>query len=48
LPAAGAAVAAALSCWPAWLSRKTGTLADLEAWVQSFDFAAMLGVIDPR
>lgn len=25
-----------------------GTLADLEAWVQDFDFDAMLGVIDPR
>jgi hypothetical protein len=25
-----------------------GTLADIESWVQSFNFAAMLGVIDPR
>jgi len=25
-----------------------GTLADLEAWVQKFDFDAMLGVIDPQ
>ena len=25
-----------------------GTLADLEAWVKTFDFGAMLGVIDPQ
>jgi len=25
-----------------------GTLADLEAWVKTFDFDAMLGVIDPQ
>ena len=25
-----------------------GTLADAEAWVQTFDFGAMLGVIDPQ
>jgi hypothetical protein len=25
-----------------------GTVPDIESWVQSFDFGAMLGVIDPR
>ena len=25
-----------------------GAMADLESWVQTFDFDAMLGVIDPR